>query len=141
MYYIIILKSILILVEDGSSCFLSSFVGISLDMSDPGSLFQKRPKLNDAFRISRSHSVEWYNIARELDVSLNYRKQLMSNPLIKDNDKLEEVLDKWIETKSVPVTWSSLIEALEAIELRGLASEVKEFLKTPKAIQTYSQSQ
>ena len=65
----------------------------------------------------------------------------MRDPSIKDNDKLEEVLDKWIETESVPVTWSSLIEALEAIELRGLAREVKKFLKTPKAIQTYSQSQ
>lgn len=110
-------------------------------MSNPDSYYQRRPKLSDAFRITRSHSVEWYNIARELNVSLNYRKQLMRDATMKDSDKLEEVLDKWIETESVPVTWSSLIEALEAIELRGLAREVKELLKTPKALQTYSQSQ
>ena len=99
-------------------------------MSDPGSLFQKRPKLSDAFRLTKSHSVEWYKIARELNISLNHRKKLKKDASIDEDDKLEEVLDKWIETESVPVTWSSLIKALEANELRGLAKEVKEFLKT-----------
>ena len=110
-------------------------------MSDPGSLFQKRPKLSDAFRLTKSHSVEWYKIARELNISINHRKKLKNDPLNDEDDKLEEVLHMWIKTESVPVTWSSLIKALEATELRGLAREVKEFLKTLQALHSYSQCQ
>ena len=86
-----------------------------------------------------SHSARWNDLGRRLDIAHNYRKQLKKEAS-SDEDKLEDVLEKWMETESVPVTWSSLIEALEAIELMDLVRAVKEFLKTPKAIRSYSKS-
>ena len=40
-----------------------------------------------------------------------------------DNVRLEGVLNKWIETESVPVTWDRLIEGLEEIKLRIVIRE------------------
>ena len=50
-----------------------------------------------------------------------------------DNDeRLEAVLNKWIESESVPVTWSSLINALQAIELVDVANNVEGFSESQK---------
>ena len=103
------------------------------------SLLNKRPLLKDVFDLTASHSSDWNDLGRTLQVSHNYRKQLRKEAS-SDKDKLEDMLEKWMETESVPVTWSSLIEALEAIELMDLVRAVKDFLKTPKAIRTYSKS-
>ena len=86
-----------------------------------------------------SHSASWNDLGRRLGIAHNYRKQLKKEAS-SDQERLEDMLEKWMETESVPVTWSSLIEALEAIELMDLVRAVKEFLKTPKAIQSYSKS-
>ena len=49
-----------------------------------------------------------------------------------DEDRLEDVLQRWIRSESVPVTWSSLVSALEAIDHKDVAREVKDFLRTFK---------
>ena len=100
---------------------------------------EKRPELCDAFDLTACRSSRWNDIGRALKVSFNHREQL-KNEVSPDNDKLESVLQKWIETESVPVTWSSLIQALEKVELRDVVRAIKEFLMTPEAIQSYSQS-
>ena len=55
---------------------------------------------------------------------------------ISNNVRLERVLNKWIETESVPVTWDRLIEGLEEIQLRNVIRRVKEFLKTDQELAT-----
>ena len=100
---------------------------------------QKRPLSCDVFDLTASHSARWNDLGRKLGIPHTYRKRLR-NEASSDEDKLEDVLEKWLETESVPVTWSNLIEALEAIKLMDLVRAVKEFLKTPKAIQSYSKS-
>ena len=100
---------------------------------------QKRPRSYDVYHLTVSHSTRWNDLGRRLDIAYNYREQVKKKAS-SDEDKLEDVLEKWMETESVPVTWSSLIEALEAIELMDLVRAVKEFLKTPKAIQSYLKS-
>ena len=100
---------------------------------------EKRPELRVAFRLTACQSAKWNDIGRALNISHNYRKQLR-NEVSCDKDKLEDVLQKWIETESVPVTWSSLIQALKEVELRDVVQAIKQFLMTPEAIQSYSQS-
>ena len=100
---------------------------------------KKRPEPFDAFDLTACQSAKWNDIGRALKVSYNDRQQL-KNEVSSDNDKLESVLQKWIETESVPVTWSSLIQALEKVELRDVVRAIKEFLMTPEAIKSYSQS-
>ena len=102
-------------------------------------ILQERPRSYHVFDLTVSHSARWNDLGRRLGIAYNYREQLKKKAS-SDEDKLEDVLEKWMETESVPVTWSSLIEALEAIKLMNLVRAVKKFLKTPKAIQSYSKS-
>ena len=71
----------------------------------------------------------WYVLGRELDVSFEYRLQLEKKNL-SDEDKLECILQKWLEIKTKSATWSNLIEALKAIELFNNAQSIEKFLKT-----------
>ena len=73
------------------------------------------------------HSVRWNDLGRKLKVDYNYRMQLKKSS-DSDEDKLEAILNNWIEAETVPVTWASLIEALKGIKLINVAKEVKEFL-------------
>ena len=54
-----------------------------------------------------------------------------------NNDKLERILSKWIKSESRPVTWSTLVEALEDIGLKDIARQVNDFLKNSEAIESY----
>ena len=74
---------------------------------------------------------KWNEIGRELGVHYDYRQQLFKK-CSPDEDRLEDVLQRWIQSESVPVTWSSLISALEAVDHKDVAREVKDFLRTFK---------
>ena len=82
-------------------------------------------------------SLMWNDLGRELYISLDYREQLRRDVSLSTKNKLERILSKWMDSESRPVTWSTLVEALEAIECKDIASQVKDFLKTPEAIQSY----
>ena len=97
----------------------------------------KSPKLADAHRLIKSHSYKWNELGLSLEVPYNYRTELESMS-VSNSVRLEKVLNKWIETESVPVTWDRLIEGLEEIELRNVKEHVIEFLKTDRALATYS---
>ena len=89
--------------------------------------------------LTMSQSAKWEDIGQKLKVPLKFRRRLRESSL-SDNVKLEEVLDNWIESRNTPVTWSCFIEALEGIEMTNEAKEVKDFLKTTKAVKTYGKS-
>ena len=91
------------------------------------------------YKLLSAHSCKWDDIGRALRVPYNYRREL-ERERISEDSRLEGVLNKWIETESVPVTWDRLIEGLEEIKLRIVIREVKEFLKTDRALATYSTS-
>ena len=88
----------------------------------------EKPDLYDAFKLTKSHSIRWDELGRELKVVYNFREELR-NSRRNDDGRLEAVLNKWIESESVPVTWSSLINALQAIKLFDMANNVEGFLR------------
>ena len=102
-------------------------------------LLQECPSVKDAYNLIKSHSAEWSELGLELDISRNFRNTLRRDPKLSDNGRLEEILEKWIESDSedAPATWSFLIEALKGIELRSVIADVEKFLKTPKAAKSY----
>ena len=91
----------------------------------------EKPNLYDAFQLTKPHSIHWNALGRELKVDFNFREQEQQKSKGND-DRLEAVLNKWIESVSVPVTWSSLINALQAIKLADVANDVKDFLRARK---------
>ena len=92
---------------------------------------QRRPKLYHAHLLTKCCSSKWNEIGRELNVPFDYRQRLFKK-YTEDEDRLEDVLQRWIQSESVPVTWSSLVSALEAIDHKDVAREVKDFLRTFK---------
>ena len=79
------------------------------------------------FKLTRSHSVRWNALGRELNVSYNFREDLKIDVTFSNDARLEAILNNWIETESSPVTWSTLVEALEELELKETAKQVKDF--------------
>ena len=119
--------------------FILTFLLVQADEGIPPWLLQECPSLKDAYNLIKSHSAEWSELGRELDISRNFRNTLRRDPKLSDNDRLEEILEKWIESDSedAPATWSCLIEALKGIELRSVITDVEMFLKAPKAAKSY----
>ena len=93
----------------------------------------------DAYDLIESHSAKWNNLGRKLKVSFNFRKKLNKNNYLTNEERLEEILQKWIELDSedAPATWSFLTEALKDIEPRSVITGIEKFLKTPKATESY----
>ena len=108
-------------------------IGLYADACSSESILLNTPKLKDVYDLTVSQSSRWNDLGRELELLPNFRKQLRNDSGLSDEDRLEDVLQKWIESANVPVTWSTFIRALEAIELKNVANQVKEFLKTSKA--------
>ena len=106
------------------------------DELDLGSILEASPNLHDVYDLTMCKSTEWDKLGRKLEIPLKFRKSLRTtdSPV---EEKLEEVLNEWIESKRIPVTWSKFIEALEEIEMNDVAANIKDFLKTPNAIKTY----
>ena len=114
-------------------------VDVTPDELDVDPILDESPNLNDVFMLTESQSARWEAIGRRLNVPLNFRKTLRGSNSSAE-EKLEEVLDKWIESQSTSVTWSYFIKALEGIEMKNVAKKVKDFLKTPEAVKIYGKS-
>lgn len=85
---------------------------------------------NDVFKLLKKKSSDWNDIGRELNVSKNYRKGLeREGPMNTNEDKLECILEKWLESECSEVSWKHLIEVLrDELEWKDTAKEVEEFL-------------
>ena len=103
------------------------------------SLLTKSPDLHDVHKLLSPHSYKWDDIGRALRVPYTYRREL-ERERISDTARLERVLAEWKESNSVPFTWDRLIKGLEEIQLRDVIRSVKEFLKTDRALATYTTS-
>ena len=115
--------------------YIIIFLIVQADGGTSSWLLQECPRLKDAYDLIESHSAKWNELGRKLNVSHDFRRTLRNDPKLSDEDRLEEILQKWIESDSedAPATWSFLIEALKGIELRSVITDIEEFLKTPKA--------
>ena len=72
----------------------------------------------------------------------SYRESLVRQGVQKsDEDKLEAVLHKWIESQCSEVSWDNLIQVLIEVGLIDTAKEVRSYLQTnPEAIRKYNWS-
>ena len=91
-------------------------------------LLKQRPKLTNAYRLTKPISSRWNELGQALGISTGYREQLRRDGSLSDDDMLEKILTKWIELESRPLTWSTLVEALKTIGLKDTARQVIDFL-------------
>ena len=98
----------------------------------------KSPVLDDVFHLMTKISSSWYDIGGELRVSINERQSLLHEGRMSDKGKLEKILDNWISSHSSHVTWQKILDILNALEKKNIASEVRSFLDTEEVYDTYA---
>ena len=87
----------------------------------------QRPSLIPACNAVKSCSAHWEVIGQSLNVPLNFCEEVRNSAQNCDW-KLEQILDRWLETQEESATWSALINALRSIGLNCLAMKIKEDL-------------
>ena len=104
-----------------------------------GTVQKSKPDLEDVLDQLKQQSNKWNEIGGGLRVGFDFRQcQLRDGAMTTAQQKLEAVLNKWIESKCSEVSWNHLIQVLIDIELGGVADEVKSYLQTdPNAIKKY----
>ena len=99
------------------------------------STFRHTPQLRDVHRLLVPKSHEWYRTARYLGVDFSFREGLLRDGGLKTNDnKLEDVLNNWIETRCSEVSWGNLIQVLTELELIDIVREVRSFLQSQSLV-------
>ncbi len=90
-------------------------------------LWDKQANLKDAFDLTKDKSTYWRKIGRELGVPFNAREGLGNSNNKDDEDKLEFILNTWIESNGASATWSKLINALKEIGLKHTAEKIERY--------------
>ena len=67
-------------------------------------------------------------LGRSLDISLDMRKELRRDGALSNDDRLEEILNTWLQTQGTTATWSSLIDALKENGLNDIVTDIKQKL-------------
>ena len=80
-------------------------------------------------------SASWNEIA--LRVSLNTRDNLMKNPMLAANGRLEKMLDEWNSSEPSDVMWETILKVLVDCGKRNIARDVEEYLEKPEVYEKY----
>ena len=82
------------------------------------------------FTLLRDKSADWDNIGLGFQISLNFRKGLRTDKELTNDARLEEVLNKWVETTDPSkVTWSAFISVLTDLKYIDIAQRTQTFLR------------
>ena len=108
------------------------FYSISF-ISDPADVLKKAPDKIDVLTLLADLSARWKTIGLALRVKSNTLDGL-SLSLQPNSDKLADVIEDWISTKSSPVTWETLINAIEGplLQHKAKADEIRAHLGLPR---------
>lgn len=99
-----------------------------------------KPESIEVFRLLKSKAYKWYAIGRELQVPYPFREGLKREGVVNtDEEKLEKVIVKWMESECLEVSWDSLIRVLKMLDFAEMVRNVKRYLRTdPAAIKKYN---
>ena len=90
----------------------------------------KPVQVNHVHRQLKGKSTNWFEIGRELGISLNDRENLRKRIDLSNEARLEMVLLKWKESRCSEVSWDTIIDVLRRLELNSVASNVIQYLHT-----------
>ena len=87
------------------------------------------PQLRDVCCLLKPKSYDWHVIGGHLGVDFGFREGLLRDGVQKTNEeKLEAVLNYWIETHCSEVSWNNLIQVLTELEFINIVQDVRSFL-------------
>ena len=104
-----------------------------------GTVQKCKPDLKDVHNLLKQKSSKWDEIGGGLKVCYNFRQcQLKEGLTTSAQQKLEAVLNKWIESECSEVSWNHLIQVLIDMELVEVAEKVRRYLQNDlSAIKKY----
>ena len=95
------------------------------------STIRHTPQIRDIHCLLVAKSNEWNSIGSCLGVGLNFREGLLRDGGLRTNDnKLEAVLNNWIETHCSEVSLDNLIEVLTELEFIDIVRDIRSFFQT-----------
>lgn len=104
-----------------------SFQLIDDNRTEVSDIKKSKPRLKEVFKLLRCKSTAWQDIGRELDLDYCDREQILKNiQKPKDEDKLEDVLYKWIESECSEVSWDNLYKVLKELKLNDVAQKLQQ---------------
>ena len=104
-----------------------------------GTVLKCKPDLEDVYNLLKQKSSKWDEIGGGLEVCYNFCQcQLKEGIMTSAQQKLEAVLNKWLESECSEVSWNHLIQVLIDMELVDVAEKVRRYLRTDlSAIKKY----
>ena len=87
--------------------------------------------------IKNDISASWNSVGMELKISMDDRETLRRDSGLTATEKLEQILNKWIQSASMPVTWRTLMKALGSLKRQDLVTKVKDYLEKPENYKKY----
>lgn len=103
------------------------------------SLLNKPPDIRDLFKLLKTKSCHWDDMAGELHVDFNFRQEVMKEGTISNSDnKLEKVLQKWNTAETSDITWGNIISMLHNLGFIDVKKEVIRHLQKDEVVQHYS---
>ena len=101
-------------------------------------MLDKPPDPNDIMNLIKNDiSASWDSVGMELNIPMNYRDTLRKDIGLSDNQKLERILNKWSQSETKPVTWRTMLEALQSLQRQDLFKKVIAYLEKPENYQKY----
>ena len=95
----------------------------------------KRPETYDVYQLLKSESANWEDFAR---VKENDRQQLRKLIILSsEEDILEKVLIKWIQSETSEVMWKYILNVLKNLEYTDLLQIVQMYLCRKDVIKRY----
>ena len=101
-------------------------------------MLDKQPDPNHIMNLIKNDiSASWDSVGYELNIPMNYRDTLRMDIVLSDNQKLERILNKWSQSETKPVTWRTMLEALQSLQRQDLIRKVIAYLEKPENYQKY----
>ena len=101
-------------------------------------VLSQSPDLYDVFDVLRDRAYEWDSIGQELKVPFGYRQELLGKGVMtSDKNKLESVLNEWVESKCSPVTWLTVLKVLKVLQYKDILEYTQLLLKREDILNKY----
>ena len=115
-----------------------SAVGIFFLANDILLILKKEPQKKDLVTVLWPIKYEYYNIGEALDIPDGELKSIKYSG-DSDNNKLSEVLRIWANSKSSPVTWETIIQAVSdpPVNNKYVADKIREHLAKDDVFKKY----
>ena len=101
-------------------------------------MLDKPPAPNDIMDLIKNDiSSSWNSVGMELNISGNDRETLRRDMGQNDSEKLDRILNMWSQSGTKPVTWRTLLKALDSLHRQDLIRNVIAYLEKPENYQKY----